>query len=37
MIEISYSVAWAGGSFSLMLAKQKYIRLVHDPAEKIMG
>ena len=36
-IEISYSVAWAGRSFSLMSTKWKYIRLVHNPAQKIMG
>lgn len=37
MIEISYSLAWAGGSFSLMSAKQKSIHLVHSPAQKITG
>lgn len=37
MIEISYSVVRAGRGFTLMSAKQKYIRLVHSPAQKIMG
>lgn len=37
MIEISYSVVRAGRGFTFMSAKKKYIRLVHSPAQKIMG
>lgn len=37
MFEISYSVVWAGGGFSLMSAKQNYIQRVHSPAQKITG
>lgn len=31
------TLVWAGRHFSLMLGKQKYIRLVHSPARKITG
>lgn len=31
------TLVWAGGHFSLMSGKLKYIRLVHSPAQKITG
>lgn len=37
MTEETYSAVWAGGCFSLMSAKHKYIRLVCRPAQKLTG